>query len=481
MNKRTLIFPALLFFLLSTLGIYHGQGQNPATVIILHTNDMHARIDNMAKLAYLADSLHKLNPNVFLVAAGDNFTGNPNVDMVPDKGFPMIDLMNHCGFKVSAVGNHEFDMGQEFLHKRFQQARFPFVCSNLDASGALLGTVKPYVVLGADNGDSIVLLGLIQLDDNGLPSSIPTHMTGIRFTAGLTAAREYAWLKKHYGNLIALSHLGVEDDVKLADSMAQFDLIIGGHSHTLLEKPRIENGVMIVQAGSYLKYVGKTTFRIDHGKISNLHDELISFESLKPENGEVHSLIDRYSNNKEFDQVVGTAEKPVEGLDQLGSLMTDAITSQLKVDFAFQNKGGIRIPSLSEGNITLRDIFKLDPFNNQVVLFSMTVDEIKSLICYGYQHEKEIDLQVSGMNYRITDNGKKQCAQVEVFDKSGKALDPTHEYSVAMNNYIASAYKFDHKDPGTITKVNTNDALISYLREVKKVNYMGTKRATVVN
>ena len=456
------------------------QSKKSAEIILLHVNDMHAKIDNLAKVAFLADSLRKDHPNVFLVAAGDNFTGNPLVDMVAEKGYPMIDVMNDCGFNASALGNHEFDMGQEFLHNRLIQARFPFICSNLDASAAILGPVKPYVVLGTAAGDSIALLGLIQLDDNGLPSSIPSHMTGISFVNGLARAKDYGWLKKRYGNLIALSHLGVEDDARLADSLPLLDLIIGGHSHTLLEKPRMENGVMIVQAGFNLRYVGKTTLLISHGHITDRHDEVIPLETLKHEKTTTRSLIDHYNNNKEFDQVVVVAEKPIEGLGELGSMMTDAITSQMKVDFAFQNRGGIRLLSLPDGEITLRDIYKLDPFNNQVVLFTMKAEEIKSLICYGYGHEKEIDIQLSGMTYQLTDDGKKHCAEVKMFDNAGKPLDPKREYSVAMNSYMASTYKFDHTDPGTITRFSTTDLLLKFLRESKKVNYHGVKRATVV-
>ncbi|MEI6683470.1 MAG: bifunctional UDP-sugar hydrolase/5'-nucleotidase [Bacteroidota bacterium] len=480
MKNRSLILLCLTFSLLTAIGFAQEKKQEkPVEVILLHANDMHAKIDNMAKLAYLADSLKRFHDNVFLLAAGDNFTGNPIVDMAPDKGSPMIDLMNRCGFSVSAMGNHEFDMGQEFLHKRFLQATFPFICSNLNASGAVIGPVKPYLILGTKSGDSIALLGLLQLDDNGLPSSIPTHMMGISFVNGLSKAREYAWLKTRYGNLIALSHLGIEDDTRLADSLPQLDLIIGGHSHTLLEKPRMENGVMIVQAGSYLKYIGKTTLMVSQGHIVDRRDEVIAMESLHQEKKEIRNLIDQYNSNTEFDKVVGLADQPLEGVDELGSLMTDAVVSQSKADIAFQNKGGIRLPSLPAGKLTLRDVYKLDPFNNQIVLFNMNVAEIKSLICYGYKHEKAIDLQVSGITYLLTGNGNNQCARVDLFDKSGKPLDPQREFSVAMNSYMAAAYKFDHKDPGTITQFTTNEALVHYLHKVKRVNYSGVRRATL--
>ncbi|MFZ4523032.1 MAG: bifunctional metallophosphatase/5'-nucleotidase [Bacteroidales bacterium] len=477
MKNRLNFLLAGLFSLLFVIG--YSQGKQ-TEIIILHTNDMHSKIDNMARLAYLADSLRKGHPNVFLVSAGDNFTGNPVVDMVPEKGSPIIDLMNRCGFNVSAMGNHEFDMGQTLLKKRMQQAKFPFICANMDGSDAVIGQLRPYTVLNAGNDISITLLGLIQLDDNGLPSAHPSNMKDVKFVNGLTKAREFAGLKKPNGILIALSHLGIDDDIRLTDSMPQFDLIIGGHSHTLLNQPRFANGVMIVQAGAHMKYVGKTTLVMEDGKLISKNDEVILFTSLKSEDRGVRALIDMYNNNQEFSKIIGTAEKPLEGEDELGSLMTDAITNQLKVDIAFQNRGGIRISSLSEGAITLKDIYKLDPFNNQIVLFSMKADEIKSIICYGYKHEKMIDLQVSGMTYKVTSDGKGDCLSVEMFDKSGKPLDPNGEYAVGMNNYMAYTYKFDHKDPGTLSTLTTAEALIRYLGVAGKINYSGVKRATTI-
>jgi len=477
MKNRYFSFLAGLFLLLSVFGFAQGK---QTEIIILHTNDMHSKIDNMAKLCYLADSLRNIFPYVFLVSAGDNFTGNPVVDMVPDKGYPMIDLMNRCRFDVSALGNHEFDMGQTLLKKRIVQANFPFICCNMEATDAVVGQLRPYIILQAGHNAAIVMLGLIQLDDNGLPSAHPANMKDIKFVNGLSRALDFEWLKKQYGILIGLSHLGVDDDIRLADSMPLFDMIIGGHSHTLLDQPRYANGVMIVQAGAYMKYVGKTTLMVEEGKIVSRKDEVIPFSSLNKEDRGVRALIDMYNDNQEFNKIVGTAEKPIEGEDELGSLMTDALTNQLKVDFAFQNKGGIRSPSISQGAITLKDVYKLDPFNNQVVIFSMKTDEIKSLICYGYQHEKGIDLQVSGMTYQVTDDGKGQCSTVEMFDKSGKPLNPSGEYAVAMNNYMADTYIFEHKDPGTITNLTTSDALVRYLSATGKVDYSGVKRATVV-
>lgn len=470
-----LIFCTLMFLMASPARIL---AQNTTEVVFLHTNDMHAKIDNMAKLAYLADSLRSRHPYVFLVSAGDNFTGNPVVDMVKDKGYPMIDLMNRCGFNLSALGNHEFDLGQEMLNQRMKQANFKFISSNIDASKATVKQPKPYVILKAGKV-KIPVLGIIQLGENGLPDSHPSRLDGLSFRDGMISTADYTWLKKKYGIMIGLTHLGVEMDEPLAKKYPQFDLIIGGHSHTTMTKPLMVGDVMIVQAGSGLKNVGMTTLQIRDGKIVERSFDLIPLEKVTGSDPAVQALIDIYNDNEELNTVVGSAVNPLAGEHELGSLMTDAITSRLGVDFAFQNTGGIRIPSLPAGDIRLKDVYRLDPFGNQVVIYKMTLPEIKSLICNAFNRTKEIDLEVSGMTYTIILAPDGSCKRVEMLDRSGMPLSESKEYTVGVNSYISASYKFDHKDPGNTTYTTSAQALIEFLKEVKKVDYSGVKRTSV--
>jgi 5'-nucleotidase / UDP-sugar diphosphatase len=191
---------------------------------------------------------------------------------------------------------------------------------------------------------------------------------------------------------------------------------------------------------------------------------------------EVQAVIDKYNNNQEMKRVVGIAETPFSTQEELGCMMTDAITARMKVDFAFQNGGGIRISELPKGDILLRDIFRLDPFGNQVVTFKMTVDEIKSLICHAYNREKSLDLVPSGMTYTVIVNNEGLCVDAVMLDKSGNPLASGKTYSVGLNSYIASSYKFNHADPGTTNYNTTAQTLLDFLADIKSVNYAGTKR-----
>jgi len=474
LKASLLIVATFALFTINTHSFAQKQAKS-TEIIILHTNDMHARIDNFGKLAYLADSLRRTHKYVFLVAAGDNFTGNPIVDMYPDNGYPMIELMNMLHFDVTAIGNHEFDMGQEMQNKRRAQARFPFICCNMDATDAVVKQPEPFVVLKAGK-IQIPFIGILELEENGLPASHPSHLTGIKFSNGINKAKEYLYLKQKYRMLICLSHLGVDNDQVLAKAYPQFDLIIGGHSHTTMTAPMMVNGVMIVQTGSGLKNVGITTIHVTKGKITDRNYELFPLASIHNSDAKVQALIDKYNNNEEMNRVVALAETGFSNQEELGCMMTDAITARLKVDFAFQNNGGIRISELPQGNILLKDIFKLDPFGNQVITFKMTIDEIKSLISNAYNHEKSLDLVPSGMTYSVILNNEGSCTDVEMKDMQGKLLDTDKTYQVGLNSYISVSYKFSHTDPGTTNYNTTAQTLLDYLGDVKKVNYAGVKR-----
>ena len=417
----------------------------------------------------------KTHKYVFLVSAGDNFTGNPIVDMYPDKGYPMIDLMNKLHFVVTCVGNHEFDMGQELQNKRREQANFPFISCNIDVTGAVVKPYQPYFILKAGK-IKIPLLGMIQLGPNGLPDSHPSRLVGLKFTNGIEKAKDFLWLKQKYGMLLGLTHLGVETDEVLANTFPQFDVIIGGHSHTTIKKAMMVNNVMIVQTGSGLRNVGITTLQITKKKITDRKYELVSLADIKNTDPEVQAMIDKYNNNPEMDKVVAIAETAFTNKSELGSLMTDAITARMKVDFAFQNGGGIRISQIPQGNILMKDIFRLDPFGNEVVTYTMTYNEIKSLIINSYNRDKSFDLMPSGMTYTVIVDADGLCTDVEMKYLQGNLLDPAKTYTVGVNSYISASYTFDHKDPGTTNYNTTAQTLLDYLVEVKKVNYAGVRR-----
>ncbi len=448
-------------------------------IVIFHINDVHSHIDNFAKIAKLVEEERKINPNVFLMNAGDNFSGNPIVDHYVPKGEPILELMNRLKFDVQVIGNHDFDYGQTILKSFIERAKFPIICANVKVYGGVITQPEPYVLLKTKNGLKIAILGLIQIDeDTQIPSTLPKKVKGLFFSNGIEVAKRFKYLKKRSNIFIALSHLGYEDDEILAKEMQGIDIIIGGHSHTIIENPIETSGVLITQAGAYGEYLGKIVITLKNGQIIKKRGELIDLNSFKKENPKIKALIAKYNDNPELNRVLTKLTKPIVGNSELGSLMTDAVRNILGFDIVFQNSGGIRMDKL-EDKVTIKDVYTLFPFENEVVQFKMTPAEIRTLIKFDYERYKYMDLMVSGIKYIVKHTITNEVKAIELINEKGEFLDESKTYNVGLNSYVASVYKFSHKDPGRSLKTGVADAIIQYLKQKRDLTiYSGIQRTS---
>ena len=455
----------------------HKNIQDETKIVIFHINDVHSHIDNFAKITKLVEEERKINPNVFLMNAGDNFTGNPIVDHYVPKGEPILELMNRLKLDIQVIGNHDFDYGQTILKSFIKRANFPIICANVKVYGGVISQPEPYVILKTKKGLKIAILGLIQIDeDTQIPSTLPKNIERLVFPNGIEVAKRFRYLKKRSNIFIGLSHLGYEDDEILAKEMPELDIIIGGHSHTIIENPKETNGVLITQAGAYGEYLGKIVITLKNGQIIKKRGELIDLNSFKKENPEIKALIAKYNDNPELNQVLTKLTKPLKGNSELGSLMTDAVKNILGFDIVFQNSGGIRMNKL-EGEVTIKDVYTLFPFENEIVQFKMTPAEIRTLIKFDYEHHKHTDLMVSGIKYIVKHTITNEVKAIELINEKGKFLDESKTYNVGLNSYVASVYKFSHKDPGRSLKIGITDTIMQYLRQKRDLTiYSGIQR-----
>ncbi len=451
--------------------------QDETKIVIFHINDVHSHIDNFAKIAKLVEDERKINPDVFLMNAGDNFSGNPIVDHYVPKGEPILELMNRLKFDVQVIGNHDFDYGQTIFKSFIKRANFPIICANVKVYEGVISQPEPYVILKTKNGLKIAVLGLIQIDeDTQIPSTLPKNVEGLVFPNGIEVAKRFRYLKKRSNIFIALSHLGYKDDEILAKEMQGIDIIVGGHSHTIIKNPIETNGVLITQAGAYGEYLGKIVITLKNGQIIKKIGELIDLNSFKKENPKVKALIAKYNDNPELNQVLTKLTKPIVGNSELGSLMTDAVRNILGFDIVFQNSGGIRMDKL-EDKVTIKDIYTLFPFDNEVVQFKMSTAEIRTLIKFDYERYKHTDLMVSGIKYIVKHTITNEVKAIELINEKGESLDESKTYNVGLNSYVASVYKFSHKDPGRSLKTGVVDAIIQYLKQKRDLTiYSGIQR-----
>ncbi|WP_297091508.1 metallophosphatase [uncultured Draconibacterium sp.] len=258
------------------------------SISILHTNDIHCHIEpftgtseryqnkgGLARIARLASIQKQKNPNTLLLDAGDMFQGTPYFNYF--KGELMLKVMSQAGYDAGTIGNHEFDNGLEGIKDPLPNAGFPIISSNYDFSDTILKGSFPRYKIFRKSGIKIGLYG-IGIELNNLVGKKNYGETV--YNNPLEVAREMeSFLKndKKCDLVICLSHLGLRyrdnkvSDMDLAANTSFTDLIIGGHTHTYLEKPleeknKLGNPVIINQAWWGGLVVGKIDFVFEKSK-----------------------------------------------------------------------------------------------------------------------------------------------------------------------------------------------------------------------
>ena len=247
-------------------------------LVILHTNDTHSNIEPAAsgrnaglggfqRRANYIQKVRSEHKNVLLLDAGDYNQGTPYFTLF--KGFAEIELYNAMKYDAVCLGNHEFDNGQQQLAERLKKAEYPTLCANYDFSDTpLKGMIKPYTII-KKGGKKIGIIGVL-IDLRGYVAE--TSRTNLVYRNPVPIVNELAKMlrdKKRCDLVIVLSHIGFDDgsednpsDTELAKLTSNVDMIIGGHSHTFLEKPvvmknREGKDVIVCQTGAAGVYVGR--------------------------------------------------------------------------------------------------------------------------------------------------------------------------------------------------------------------------------
>ncbi len=430
-------------------------------IVIFHSNDTHGKIDAFAKVAAILEAERKSGSEVFFFSAGDIFTGDPVVDRYDPPGKPMVEILDRLGLDALSLGNHEFDYGLDAV--RDLAARFHTVSANVTAPPGLIPGLEPWVVLKTRDGLRIVLFGLIQVESSsGRPSTHPDKIRELRFGEPLARASELKRLRASGEVLIGLTHIGHQQDVLLARQWPEIDVIIGGHSHTRVDPAENVDGVLVAQAGSDNRFLGRIDLYLRNGRIVEKRGALIDLGRMTGEDADIKAMIASFYKNPALARVIARAPLEISGENALGSMITDAIRWAHGLDVAFQNNGGIRLNRLPR-TITIRDVYTLDPFGNQVVRFVMTPAEIRGLVKFSFEKSRSIDLQVSGLSYAVRTDAERRVKEIRLLHPDGTPLSEVRTYTVGLSSYVASTYVFSHKDPGRSLQTTVADDLLRYL------------------
>ena len=446
-------------------------------IYVVSTNDMHANIDNFPQLAGLLDSLRSVHPDLLLFSAGDNRSGNPINDRYEQPAKPMYELMNAVKFDLSCFGNHEWDGGPIALRNVLGWANFPFVCANVTFDDTLqMPNVHPYAIFERD-GLKIGVIGGIQLGENGLPDFHPKNANGSHFVPLDEVLPQYIEDLQDCNAVFLLSHCGYEEDREIAEKFPKLDAIIGGHSHTRVAEKQLIGDVMVTQAEAKVKFVTLSTFTFIDGVLVDKDMELLSIKNFPKRNAEVQAMVDEYNSNEYFRTVVTTNLTPVESYESLGCLMTDAIRYTTNSDMGFQNPGGVRFDTLSARPVTLKDIFALDPFDNEIIAYTLTGQEIINLMksCF-ITDDGPIYCSGCSYSYKVDDNG--EMTDIKVKLENGKPLKMDAQYSVVMNSYMSSVFDYEHEDEGHTTFRSSNELMLEYLSQHPEIDYGSISRVT---
>lgn len=434
---------------------------------LLHTNDLHGRVhlpgepQGLAKIATLVRGIRAAHPRVLLLDAGDIIHGTP--EELTFAGRPIIAAMNAAGYDAAVAGNHEFDFGQVVTRDAIRAARFPVLSANVrqTATGEPWGGLTPYVMLDA-GGLCVAVFGLTTTQT--VQIEWPRTIAGIAFGDPIAAARSLVpqlRARERADVVVALTHLGVSVDTALARAVPGIDVILGGHSHTRLDRQIWIGNTLVTQTGSYARALGRTDLllsRVPEGgyRVSAvngradqwwgwagvprpdareypatallpltvaLRDDSAVAAAYAPFAASLRSVLDRVLTHA-AEALPADALRNRESV--LGTLVADAVRAQARADVAFAAASQLGPDGLAEGDVRVRDLYRLLPaYTRQHIVIARVPGSELRRVLEATANGAAIGLHVSG--------ARRDGDQLMVGDQP---LDDQRRYDVAAAAHV---------------------------------------------
>ena len=459
----------------------NASGSTIFDVKIVHTNDIHARVEEddynqvigMDRLSGIAQAFTEGADGSLMLDSGDTFHGQPIATIV--KGESVAKLMKACGYDAMTTGNHDWSYGKERLKELGGIANVKILSGNIkNADGTSFFDTDELVKEITKNGKTLKI-GVFGVSDPEMKNkTTPSNVEGLDFQDAVDyAKREAATLKAEGCDVvIALSH--TLDPKNVAAQVDDVDLWLCGHEHIeLSESVTTPDGskTYVSESGHYLNSVGLINLNCTMDEDGSVHVDYektsVDYEEAQnyPKDASVTAVLDtiKAENETALNRVIGTSPVELDGVwehirigqTNLGNVITDAYLLATGADIAFENAGGIRA-SIAAGTVTYGDVINVSPYGNYVVTKKLTGAQIKEMLessltiqknCIVANDSGEWDawpndsgsyLQVGGIIVRF-DPAQPAGARVLSVQKDGQELDDTKEYTVAVNNYLAGS------------------------------------------
>ena len=366
----------------------------PRTLLILHTNDIHGHVENAARFAAHFRERKATRDDVLIVDAGDAITGTPLSSMF--EGLPIFEITSAMGYDAAVLGNHEFDHGWRRIAAFREAARHPLLAANVRGpDGELIADAASTV--RRVNGIDVGLIGV--LTEKSARMIIREGNEGVAFEPAREALRRLVpEVRAQADVVVVLSHIGHEEELALAEEVEGIDVIIGGHSHTLLEEPAWSGRTIVTQAHHSLKQLGWLFLRVDteSDRMFFIDGGFTPASEQPPPDAEVQALVDRHQARlgKSMERVLGVAEHHY-GREQLRRWVKATLARRAGVPLAFYNRGGIRA-DIPPGEVTVRQLWEVEPFGRNLVTMQLTGAQLKELL------EREEDPIPEGLSMDAT-------------------------------------------------------------------------------
>ena len=431
-------------------------------IVIAHTNDVHGRVNDdswagtigMASIKNIMDALKAQHSNTYLIAAGDMFHGTTFATL--EEGASMVEVMNQVGYDLMVPGNHDFNYGQDRLLELEDMADFPLITANVQYAADDTDFMNPYVIQEFD-GVRVGFFGITTPETTY--KTHPDNVIGLNFLDPITQATAMvAELEGMVDVIILVAHVGLDTNTEIttediATAVPGIDVIIDGHSHTVLPDGMMVGDTLIVSAGEYMNNLGVFTLTVEAGMVTGYDVLLIDADMIEELNYgydmQVQEFIDEIEDAQDviLSEVVGQTAVELVGVrgfvrtgeTNLGNIIADSMMIVTDADVAITNGGGIR-SSIEAGDVTLGDIITVLPFGNIIVTIELTGQEIIDSLEHGtsaYPDAEGMFPHVGGMTFDINVNAA-EGSRIENLMIDGVAVDLTATYLVATNDFMAA-------------------------------------------
>jgi 5'-nucleotidase len=417
-------------------------------------------LDNMPRLSTAVTQVRQEAgiDNILLLNAGDAVSGSIYFNLY--HGQAILWFLNYLDYDVMCLGNHEFDEGLETLANFVSGAEFHIISANLEfpSESVLHKTVTPWVIV-EKNGERYGIFGLLTEEtmdfiNPGVDITVTNHISAARHTVD---ELEKAGINK----IIALTHIGWNEDLQLARDVGDIDIIIGGHSHTVPDVyPTVVNEdgspTLVAQAGEYAKYLGHLNVSFDGtGVIKDwTGSELVPVDDKVAEDATCAAKLTEYKApvEKMLNTVIGKTLVDLNGEraevrsreTNLGNLVADSMlsaASRAGAIIALVYGGGIR-DSIPKGDVTLGQVRAVLPFDDHLVVFDLTGEQIRAALENGISQVENVQgrfPQVAGLRFVWDPSAKpgNRIISVEIKKASEyEPINPSATYRVVTTDYL---------------------------------------------